>query len=1099
VASYTPQGAFREAWGWGVAEPAVAAFQRCGPQGEVAHPTCPALDNGSHASSSDGWGRAGEGVGLLSATNGIAVDQTTGNVYVFNSSRKSGVIQVFSADGSVQLGGFGQFGKPANFPEPAESIEEGPGKFHVVSAFGNTITVDGQGTVYVSDEDAAEATQPHHRRLMSFKPASPGQFGNYVYTGRASDIETGLGSGPIASDEAGHIYTATGSFIYELDPPSATPICKFSLLTAAIEGMTVDPETEEVYFFNGKKHQVERLVCGSNGEFVAAEAIGIEPKPNFLKALGFSPTVSFGGTRANGVLYAVSQSEELPGPREVGVAHIFAPAPIIAPVIESLGVSNVFGTAASAHAVVNPKGAAARFVFQYVSDARYQANPPTERFAGAIDAPPGGGRLQSGLAGVPVGTTLTSLQPATGYHLRVVAENCVEGQEPSLCTAFSSDEHFRTFPASTGGSPENRAYELVSPPQKFGGQVWPANAPTFSPSCLECKPGLNGVRLPEIASVDGERIVYQGGPFSATEAARNRDSYLSVRTSLGWQTTTLNPPLGEDESGAGIVGFDIALSRALLRQGKTSFGTAPPGIPNFYALSTQAPSGLSPVLSEVPENTGEHLILRYAGGSTDLSRIFFLADDALTGETEVAPEARFEINRNNVYEFAEGRLRLVNVLPGNLQTVTGATIGSKGEGTEIDDFTHAISADGTRVFWSSSSGQVYVRENAAVTREIPDHTGRFLSASSDGTKVLLTDGKLIEVGTELSSSDLTAGHGGFIGLAGQSEDLSHIYFVDSAVLTGTPNSQGAVAVNGRNNLYSWHDGEAAFIGSLASSDRRDWTQSAATRTAQASPGGTWMAFTSSEPLTGQAKKGPCDFHPTPPEFRESNCTEIFLFEAASERLTCPSCSPAEEGPLGNSQLTTLPNPAPADPQQRYITEDGRLFFDSPNRLSPADSNNGAEDVYEFEPAGVGSCREEPGCIYLMSPGNEFTDGNLLTIDPSGRDLFFTTRQQLSPRDVDGLIDLYDFREGGGIAAEEEVSPAPCKGEACQVPVPPPPVTVPASSGVEEEKPAPTKNGKKRKHKKKKHKKSTPHHSKHGSSPKGGGKKPGSHGKAGGSK
>ena len=40
-------------------------------------------------------------------------------------------------------------------------------------------------------------------------------------------------------------------------------------------------------------------------------------------------------------------------------------------------------------------------------------------------------------------------------------------------------------------------------------------------------------------------------------------------------------------------------------------------------------------------------------------------------------------------------------------------------------------------------------------------------------------------------------------------------------------------------------------------------------------------------------------------------------------------------------------------QQRYLSDDGRLFFNSFDSLVPQDTN-GKADVYEYEPAGVGS-------------------------------------------------------------------------------------------------------------------------------------------------
>ena len=119
------------------------------------------------------------------------------------------------------------------------------------------------------------------------------------------------------------------------------------------------------------------------------------------------------------------------------------------------------------------------------------------------------------------------------------------------------------------------------------------------------------------------------------------------------------------------------------------------------------------------------------------------------------------------------------------------------------------------------------------------------------------------------------------------------------------------------------------------------------------------------------------------------------------------------------------------PQPTNLLPDGRLFFDSFDRLSPADTNGGVEDVYEYEADNVGTCHsaaENGGCLSLVSSGADAAPSGFLDATPSGRDVFFTTRAQLVPRDTDGLVDLYDARENGGIA-ESEVPP--CSGDGCQ--------------------------------------------------------------------
>jgi hypothetical protein len=1075
VARYSPQGELQAVWGWGVAEAGKAEYQRCGPDGEASHPTCAAIAT-TKSGPAEGRGRAGEGLGQLNAPYGIAVDQSTGNVYVYNKGRKSGVVQVFSADGSQRLGGFGEFADEPVFPDPGESVEESPEKFHIAPANKSALTVNQDGTVYIPDLETADAANagghPQENRVMVFEPETPGDYEHYVYAGRENDILS-EGTGPIASDYAGNIYVATDAWIREFDPPSSTPVCKFDLPAGGIQAMTADPETGEVYYFNYKKKEIHRLVC-TGGTFVDTEAFQPSPKPTEMLGLAYNPKSSFGEGRPEGILYGLNTAALLPDKREVGVAYVFAQGAVFSPIVESQAASEVGISDAALHAVINPKGAATTYAFQYISDAAYQANEPGDRFAGASELPGGGGQLQSGLTGVPVAVVLSGLQPATQYHFRIVANNCTEGQEESLCTTEGEESTFRTFPVGAGANPDHRAYELVSPALKSGGQVYPASTRIFTRSCLECKPGRVGAKFPRVTSPDGERVAYEGDPFSTMEGAPNDDAYVSERTSSGWTTTTMNPVLGGSGSEQGLVGYDRLLGKGVLYQGKPSLTpTAPSEVNNLYTLPTANPGLLSPVLSEEPPNLGGDVGLQYAGGSTNLAHIFFAANDALTAETPVAPAAEFQPNQENLYEYFEGEVRLVNVLPGNAETVPGSRFGSKKVGNEVDDYSNAISDDGSLVFWSDPSGQVYVREDGTVTRELSNHTGRFLTATPDGSKVLLTDGQLIDLANGEVAEDLTQGQGGFLGIAGQSEDLTRVYLVDTAVLAVNPNSQGASAEIGKPNLYLWEEGETTYIATLGSkgqiSDNGIWAKTPVQRNASASPNGQWLAFASSAPLMGQDNVGPCGGNG--PEIVDGICSDVYLYDASAGQLECPSCSPTEEGTLGYSHLTRIDLAPAAQEQQRYITDSGRLFFDSPNRLSPSDTNDGAEDVYEYEPDGVGTCKEEGGCVSLVSAGDEYTDSNLLMIDPSGKNAFFTTREQLSLRDKDELFDLYVARENGGIPAETETIRSECQGEACQPPITVPSDPTPGSStfqgaGNVEEKKAKRKHKKHRKHHKK---------------------------------
>lgn len=537
------------------------------------------------------------------------------------------------------------------------------------------------------------------------------------------------------------------------------------------------------------------------------------------------------------------------------------------------------------------------------------------------------------------------------------------------------------------------------------------------------------------SSADGEVIAYEGTPFSASIGAAIENEYLARRDPVsGWQTSTLSPRLQGSGVFQGFKTFDSELTKGVLYQiDPTLSAAAPSGYANLYTQPTGDASTLSPLLEAAPPNRapgfsgGNNFSLTYAGASADFSRQFFAANDALTAATAFAPAAvDGGVSKNNLYEWVDGELRLVNVLPGNAETVPGALFGAGNA--------NAVSADGSRVFWSAG-GQVYLREGAELTRAIstsglPD-PGDFLAASPDGSRVLLANGHLHDLDGAEQTTDLTQGNGGFLGLVGQSEDLSSTYFVDTAVLTGEEeNAHGAKALAGKPNLYVWKEGSAVFIATLSVKDAPAWSSSASARMGEASPNGRWLAFLSRAPLTGFDNVGPCEVAGGG-EVQTIPCNEAYLYDAATGDLLCASCSTSNSRPLGPSVLRLIKGAGGSIPQPRYLTDSGRLYFDSQDSLAPADTNGNVEDIYQYEPKGIGSCEREGGCVSLISGGRESVDSNFVAMDSSGNNVFFTSRDRLVTADTDSLIDLYDARVDGGFPTK----PQPPPSEQASLPVP----------------------------------------------------------------
>jgi hypothetical protein len=712
-----------------------------------------------------------------------------------------------------------------------------------------------------------------------------------------------------------------------------------------------------------------------------------------------------------------------------------------------------------------------------------------------------------------VSLQLSGLSPDTTYHFRLVATNGAASGE-------GEDWSFATFASIGGGGlPDGRAYELASPPQKAGEVIPPEPTSSLGGSCADCLPGINDQTMPMQSAPDGESVLYYGQPFSGGLAARPNE-YLAGRGGSEWQSQSLSPPniTGRYEA------FSEDLSQGVLYQVTPTLAPEAPsrggvGFANLY-LRTKDGS-FSPLVTVEPPNRdsgssgGNQFEILYAGANAGsgldpaFSHLLFEANDALTeavpGIAPAAPEAKagrvctFEEASCDLYEWSGGALRLINVLPGNSEAAARATIGSGrllivgNPDFQAPNVDQAISNDGSRIFWSSEeSGQVYVRINGEETLQIPGpgtceestplkERACFLTASADGSKVLISSGKIYELNEAEDeyeeSADLSEGEGGFEGILGASEVLSRVYFIDSEVLTGSEeNANEESAEEGKPNLYAWDEGELGFIGVLRGDDNTfrygAWKAEPPDRTAQVSPDGRLLAFMSQAPLTGYDNAvsggGKCNHSEGAP------CFEVFEYAAESETLACASCNPSGQRPLGPSNLSLLRPSAPF-PQPGNLSRDseGRLFFESQDALSPRDTNGHIQDVYEWEPNGVGGCKRAGGCVSLISSGHSTNDSMFLDSTPSGDDAFFITREQLVTADHNEQLDLYDARVGGGLSADTETLRPECQGEACQPAAVVPSDPTPSSSAFQgagnvNEKP-------KRKHHKRKHKRHAKKH------------------------
>jgi hypothetical protein len=405
-----------------------------------------------------------------------------------------------------------------------------------------------------------------------------------------------------------------------------------------------------------------------------------------------------------------------------------------------------------------------------------------------------------------------------------------------------------------------------------------------------------------------------------------------------------------------------------------------------------------------------------------------------------------------------------------------------GSGPSLTALFQFANADGTKVFFTDDAR---LTANSSAVENRPD----------------LYECEMVEVGGELECKlqDLTIDpHYNDITNPRENADVkgmtivgsdnsSYVYFVGEGELTEAPNAQGEKAKAGKgkrrealqNNLYMLHYNEESkeweppvFVAGLSEEDRPSWGEGLPgnfeTMTSRVAPNGKYLTFMSEMSLTGydntDVNSGQRD-------------EEVYLYSAETGRLACVSCNPTGERPAGifDSGLRLVDEPniwtfgagrwlagnIPgwtamrlnyARYQSRYLSNDGRVFFNSSDALVPRDTN-GLMDVYEYEPEGTPAtgphaCTASSatfsasagGCIGLVSSGS--SDEESAFLDASGRgpggeegeDVFFLTSATLAPADRDTAFDVYDAHMCGAAApcSRGAVTPPPCTtADACR--------------------------------------------------------------------
>jgi len=745
-----------------------------------------------------------------------------------------------------------------------------------------------------------------------------------------------------------------------------------------------------------------------------------------------------------------------------GVVNIYGPVEPRKAQIVAEFATEVTAKSVDLNAQVNPHGNDTHYYFQYGAESCAAQPSPC-----ASSPEPPGSDIGTGESAQTGTLTVQNLQEGTTYHYRVVAVN-------RLGEVFGEDRTFTTrTPSAQAGLPDGRQYELVSPADKRGGEV------------LGVK-GFSGGGMTE-AAANGEAITYLTNqpPTASPAAYGNASQLLAARTGSNWTSQEISTPNNGPTrvsvgDGTEFLAFASDLSAGVVQP----FGESPLPGDSPGALYLRADNGsYAPIvtLASLPagieslEHNGNN-VMTFLDATPD-ARDVVIHSFAPLLTAAPAPESH-----GGLYEWNSSGLALVSVLPNGAAAPAQASLAAP---RDFAPLMHDVSTDGSRIVWAANGGSgesLYDRNTATnETVELDESEvapegggGLYETASGDGQRVFFAeqsrkltanasgeDNLYVYDWTRPDGerlTDLTLDPGEPAGprvreVIGASEDGTYIYFVAGGVLpeAGLDDS-GKAPVAGHDNLYAAHfDGTrwnvtlivTAPLGSLSA------------ETGAVSRNGRFVALTSAAPLTSydntDAVSGQRD-------------AEVYLYDARDGRITCPSCSPTGSRPVGEFDAgnlamdptgawykswvaATLPAWTPyrgtANPvyQPHFLTDEGRLFFDSVAPLVPHDTN-GREDVYEFEPSGVGSCVSTLGCVALISSGTGNGDSVLADASTNGNDVFFTTTSQLVPDDTDNARDLYDAHVCAPLApcAPPPEAPAPvcASGDACRTSVPPQP-------------------------------------------------------------
>ena len=566
--------------------------------------------------------------------------------------------------------------------------------------------------------------------------------------------------------------------------------------------------------------------------------------------------------------------------------------------------------------------------------------------------------------------SITGLQPGTTYHYRIVATN-------SGGTSEGADRTFTTLGADEVAP--QRAYEQVSPVDKGGAVI-------LTLTQFSIAPDGNSMVIPVAAAPpDANGVMI----FQHFVVHRGTDGWSS------WKQTDPPQNLARGTFESSTLGISADYDHALVVSNRALAPGGIAGAANVYIfdvasgaytlVATSSADGAFESFVGLQQNTSY-----FVNGAPDFSWVIFHSPVPLLNG----------VTTTGLYKWSRSEgLTLLSQMPGDTPTTENVpahfpgVLSARQASADGNIAYFAINGDGIGgaggIFRRAAGQTVAISVSHASGGPAGIQPGWLDGVSADGRYAVfrsqskLTDDALDQTGQSTTNIYRYDAQDDSLQYLATGDDLlGRLYAVSDDTRTVLYQYEG---------LSVWRDGAVQHIDS----------QQVPVGRGLLSPNGRYVAYRTGSGGTGN------EYAP------------VYLYDTETQQRTCVSCQLGTE--TGGDRAYTnfdargLGNFAP-----QVVTDNGIIFFDTPDALIPADHNS-ARDVYAFQ----------NGQLTLISPGDGDYQAHFMGASNEGRDVFFATSEGLVGQDTDRSIDVYDARVGGGFPEQNpSPPPAPCVRAEC---------------------------------------------------------------------